>query len=116
MLHLLTRPATDAHWTASWTTLVDQWGVKNPLALGVFDSIELHLDHWWKSLPVPNLAFCPPNLCLAINKQSKIGWQNLLDGFVAHQWDVIQSEFYEQTQSCPTHFSLHNLLFFFFIT
>eukprot|EP00978_Attheya_sp_CCMP212_P014615 scaffold37341_cov51-Attheya_sp.AAC.11 len=91
MLHVLTCPAADAHWTASWSTFVDQWGVKNPSASGVFDSIKLHLDHWRKSLPAPDLVFYPPNLLLAILAQSKIGWQNFLDGFVAHQWDVVQS-------------------------
>eukprot|EP00978_Attheya_sp_CCMP212_P028032 scaffold95624_cov59-Attheya_sp.AAC.1 len=59
----------------------------------------LHLDHWRKSLPAPDLAFYPPNLHLAILAQSKIGWQNFLDGFVAHQWDVVQSEYYKQTHS-----------------
>eukprot|EP00978_Attheya_sp_CCMP212_P045678 scaffold355956_cov42-Attheya_sp.AAC.1 len=54
-------------------------------------SIKLQLDHWRKSLPAPDLAFYPKNLRLAILAQSKIGWQNFLDGFVAHQWDVVQS-------------------------
>lgn len=99
ILHVLTCPAADAHWTSSWSTLVDQWSVKNPSAPGVFDSIKLHLDHWRKSLPAPDLAFYPANLRLAILAQSKIGWQNFLDGFVAHQWDVVQSEYYEQTHS-----------------
>jgi hypothetical protein len=69
----------------------------------VFDStIKLHLDHWRKSLPAPdppNLAFYPPNLRLPILVQTKIGWQHFLDGFVAQKWDVVQSEYYEQTHS-----------------
>eukprot|EP00978_Attheya_sp_CCMP212_P006316 scaffold14292_cov60-Attheya_sp.AAC.3 len=63
------------------------------------DGKKLHLDHGWNSLPAPDLAFYPPNLHLAILVQSKIGWQNFLDAFVAHQWDVVQSEYYEQTHS-----------------
>jgi hypothetical protein len=28
MLHVLACPAADAHWSASWTNLVDHWGAK----------------------------------------------------------------------------------------
>jgi hypothetical protein len=111
MLHVLTCPAADAHWTASWSTLVDQWGIKNPSASGVFDSIKLHIDHWQKSLPAPDLAFYPTNLRLAILAQTKIGWQIFLDGFVAHQWDVVQSEYYKQTHSqCSSNLWLASLI------
>eukprot|EP00978_Attheya_sp_CCMP212_P013019 scaffold32493_cov59-Attheya_sp.AAC.2 len=83
MLHVLTAYAL---WSASWTTLVDQWGATNPSGPGVFNSVKLG----WKSLLAPDLAFYPPNLCMDIQVQSKIGWHNFLDGFVAHQWGVIQ--------------------------
>jgi hypothetical protein len=99
MLHVLTCPAADLHWTTAWNSIIPPWSVKNPTSAGVLDSIKLHLDHWRKSLPAPDTSFCTRNLRTALKAQSKIGWQNFLDGFIAHQWDVVQAEFYEETRS-----------------
>lgn len=98
MEHVLTCPKADAHWNAAWSTFCN-WAGKNPSSPGVFDSIKVHLDHWRNSLPPPYIGCYEGPLYSALKSQSAIGWQNLLDGFIATEWEVVQAEFYDATAS-----------------
>jgi hypothetical protein len=99
MLHVLVCHKADEAWMETWTSTVDSWGGNNPSSYGVLDSIKLHLDNWRKSRPPPSLSLYHPCLQTALRAQSRIGWQNFLDGFLATEWEVVQANFYEQSES-----------------
>eukprot|EP00978_Attheya_sp_CCMP212_P023145 scaffold70199_cov28-Attheya_sp.AAC.1 len=84
---------------AAWTSTVDSWAGNNPSSYGVLDSIKLHLDNWRKRRPPPSLSLYHSCLQSALRAQSRIGWQNFLDGFLATEWEFVQANYYEQTES-----------------
>jgi hypothetical protein len=89
-------PSASAQWKLSLAAL-KQWMADNKSMPEIQSAIILGLDKWRSSSCIdPHITF---SVHRAVRHQTKLGWNNLLKGFISPKWAQRQSDYYKKIGS-----------------
>jgi len=82
--------------TDIWTTEIEKIKIFFPQYIGsssIIEAIPTGLNAWRSNWCTDTNTSFPENINIALSQQSKIGWNNILQGFFAIEWlDCIQNQ------------------------
>jgi hypothetical protein len=98
MEHVLKCPKADDCWASIWASMLT-WFSQHPTYPSVIEAIYDNLVLWREgSEEGLDLDENSP-AAAAIKAQTRLGWRNFLDGFLAREWRAMQTQFYEDSKS-----------------